>query len=131
MKLKSVTFDRVPKLPGVRAGDLSSLDCDNPPVPLRDWKIMLRGQVVYLVSPPGWTPGETRNPERDSKGPRVVYEMPRANVYLHWLTVDDLDVEALMKGGKWESEPLGWKPAVVEADKPILAQVPPGQMGDA
>lgn len=131
-KLKKITFDRAPKWPGIRAGDLTTLDCDNPPTQLCDWKIVLRGQTVYFVSPPGWTVGENRaTRQRDPKAPSVVYEAPRDGVFLEWHATGEADIEALMKGGKFESDPLGWKPLPVEADKPILAQIPPGQMGDA
>jgi hypothetical protein len=130
MKLKQVTFDRVPKLPGIRPGDLTTLDCANPGV-LKDWRIILRGQSMYLVSPVGWTHNENRGTRRDPKGPVTMYEIPRADVFLQWDVADEAEIEAVLKGGKYESEPLGFKPALVEADKPILAQIPANQVGDA
>jgi hypothetical protein len=132
-KLKTVTFDHAPKIPGIRPGDLSTIDCDNPPSTLKDWKIVLRGGSMYLISPPGWSNREeNRATKRDPKGPSVVHEIPRTGVYLQWITTGADDLDALFKnGGKYESEPLGFKPVPVEEDKPILSQIPPGQMGDA
>jgi hypothetical protein len=130
-KLKAITFDRAPKIPGIRAGDLSSFECDNPPATLRDWKIVLRGASLYFISPPGWKVGDLRPQARDAKGSIIVHEVPRDDAFLQWAAADDADVEAVLKGGKYESEPLGYKPVPVEADKPLLAQIPPGQLGDA
>lgn len=130
LKLKTVTFDRAPKLPGIRAGDLSTLDCANPGA-LEGWRIVLRGPAMFLVSPPGWTPNENRATKRDPKGPHVVHEIPRSDVYFQWTADAGEDVETVLKTGKWESEPLGFKPVAVDADKPILAQIPPSQVGDA
>lgn len=130
MKLKKITFDHVPSLPGIRAGDLSTIDCAAPGV-LKDWRIILRGPSMFLVSPPGWTLNEARNARRDPKGPVQMYEVARSNVYFQWEAADDLDIEAVLKGGKYESEPLGFKPTPIEDDKPILAQIPPSQIGDA
>lgn len=131
MKLKKIVFDRVPKLPGIRAGDLTSLDCDNPG-PLKDWRIILRGPAMYLISPAGWTHTENRGVQRNPLGPSVVYEIPRTDVFLQWEASDAIDIETVLKGGKYESEPLGAKPAlVVDAGKSILSQIPASQVGDA
>lgn len=130
-KLKAITFGTSPRIPGLRAGDLVTIECDNPPQALKDWVVILRGTSVYLVSPPGWTQHETRASKRDPKGPITTHEIPRADTYLSWAIVDEADLEALLKGGKYQTEPLGFKPVVVDADKPILEQIPPGQLGDA
>lgn len=130
MKLTQIMFDRTPKMPGVRAGDLSTLDCANPGS-LKDWRVVLRGQSVFFVSPPGWKANENRITTRDPKGPVTVYEVPRTDVFFQWEAADEADIEAVLKGGKYESEPLGFKPPVLNADKPILAQIPPSQVGDA
>jgi hypothetical protein len=130
MKLKKITFARVPALPGIRAGDLSSLDCDNPGV-LKDWRLVLRGPSVFLISPAGWGPSENRGTKRDPKGPVTMYEIPRVDVFLQWAAGDEADIEAVLKGGRYDSEPLGWKPTPVESDKPILSQIPASQLGDA
>lgn len=130
MKLVSITFDRTPRLPGLRAGDLITLDCDNPPESLKDWRLMLRGQSVYFVSPPGWTTKRPRG-QWDKNGPTVMHEVPRATMFIRWALEGAELPDDVMKLTKYESQPFGWKPVVVAADKPILGQIPNGQMGDA
>jgi hypothetical protein len=132
-KLKCITFDRCPKHPRhPRRRPVRPLDLDNPPSSLKDWKLVLRGGSMYLISPPGWTTQESRANMRNPNGPSVVHEIPRTDAFLHWITNDAADLDALFKnGGKYESQPLGWKPAPVEDDKPILSQIPPSDIGDA
>ena len=131
-KLQSITFDRTPgKIPGARAGDLTTLDLDNPPGPLKDWRIIVRGGAVFLVSPRGWKPGQTHPRERDPNGTHVVHEIPRTDVFLHWQATDDADIEAILKGGKaYESEPLGPKQVPV-AESALLPPLAPNEIGDA
>jgi hypothetical protein len=121
LRLKSLTFDKAPRIPGVRPGDMTSVDCDNPTTPLAGWQICIRPTVVYFVSPPGWAPVNASQPGiRDAKGPVEIHEVPRSNVYLSW-TGDTADVEIALKGGKYDSAPLGTKPAEPTS---ILGQLP-------
>lgn len=131
LKLTKITFENTPRIPGLRTGPLTELDCDNPPTPLKDWRILVRPQAIVLVSPPGWTTSSQRPAERDPKGPIVMHEIPRAGAYLHW-TGDEADIEAVAKAGKYDTGVLGAvKPAPIAPERSILSQVPPGQMGDA
>ncbi len=139
IKLTGVSFGVTPRVPGVRSGDLAAIDCDNPPSSLKDWRIAVRNQSVFFISPPGWLPANAGRPrDRDPQGPSVVHEVPRSEAYLQWQ----------FEGASWDAEapvldtyfkdvnkhttpPLGWKPAPIETDKPILPQIPAGQVGDA
>ncbi len=127
MKLVSISFNAIPRLPGVRPGDLVTIDCDKPKDALRGWRIAIRGQQIFLISPPGWERDQSR--ARDARGPIAVFEVPRADVALEWQANPE-ELEALYKGGKYESPPFG-PPPTIDPSKPLLAQVPPGQMGDA
>ncbi len=128
LKLTKVTFDRTPRIPGLRAGDFSELDCDNPAAKLKDWRIVIKGASLFLISPPGWSNSETRI--KDPAGPVTVHEVPRANASLHW-SGSLKDIEEMVKSNaKWETPPLGWKPAPPPGTV-VLETVPPGEMGDA
>lgn len=129
MKLTSISFGVVPRLPSLRPTDLGKIDCDKPGVALEGWRLILRGQQAFFVSPPGWGPDRSEK-RRDPKGPIVVYEIPRTEVILHWQGSPS-ELDDVLKGGKYESPPFGWQPATVATDKPILEQVPASQMGDA
>jgi hypothetical protein len=128
-KLHTITFGTIPRLPGLRPADLGKIDCDNPGTALAGWRLILRNQSAFFVSPPGWTEN-IADRRRDPKGAVTIYEMARTEVLLRWHATGE-DLEDILKGGKFESPPFGWKPAEVVADKPILAQVPVGQLGDA
>lgn len=128
MKLVSVSFKVIPRLPGMRPGDLINIQCDKPGEALRDWKISIRGQQVFFISPRGWI--RDQNMKRDPQGPVAVFEMPRGEMYFQWEANAD-ELEMLYKGGKFETPPLGWMPEPIVADKPLLAQIPSSQMGDA
>lgn len=130
MKLTKITFNQTPRIPGLRAGDVSELDCENPAGALKDWRIFLRGPSVFLVSPPGWKNNERNARERDPKGPVIIHEISRSTACLHW-SGDETEIEAVLRASKYETEPLGFKPAPVTDDKPILAQIPANQIGDA
>ncbi len=129
MRLATITFGTIPRLPGLRPADLGKVDCDKPGAALDGWRLILRGTQAYFVSPPGWTADQSEK-HRNPKGPVTIYEMARSEVLLHWVGADE-DLETVFKTGKYESPPFGWRPAPVTPDKPILAQVPPGQTGDA
>lgn len=128
MKIKSITFDRSPRIPGLRAGDLVTVECDNPGA-LVDWRIVLRGPTLFLISPPGWC--TKPRSQWDAKGPIVIAQMPLEHCSIQWFAEGEADIEAVLKGGRYDApQPLGWRPPVVE-EKSLLGQLPPGQMGDA
>lgn len=132
MKLNRITFARIPALPGIRAGDLSTLDLENPAAPLRGWRLALRGPHVFLISPPGWNARNQTTPTaRDPKGPTVVHQIPATDVFLHW-EGDAVEIESMLKGNfsKFESQPFGPPPSA-EPIKTPAAPIPPGQTGDA
>jgi hypothetical protein len=128
MKLVNITFGTTPKVPGIRAADLGTVELDKPSEALRGWRLILRGQQAFFVSPPGWL-RDLSEKRRDAKGPVTIFEMPRTELTLHWQATEG-ELENVLKGGKWESPPFGWQPAPVVTDKPILAQIPVSQMGD-
>lgn len=128
MKLASISFKVTPRLPGLRPGDLVTIDLDKPGDALVGWKLSIRGQQVFFISPPGWV--RDRAAKRDAKGPVTVFEVPRAEITFCWTGSPD-EVETILKGGKYDSELFGWQPTPVAADKPLLAQVPSSQVGDA
>lgn len=131
MKLKSITFKSVPRIPGLRAGDLSTLDIDNPGQALFGWRVSLRGPSVALISPRGWTTANATQPKmRDQNGACVVHIMPPNEAYLQWEAQPD-ELEAILKGGlKYECE-LGPKLPAIDPTKALLEQIPAGQVGDA
>jgi hypothetical protein len=130
VKLLSISFGTTPRLPSLRPTELGRIDCLKPSEALKNWRLILRGQQAFFVSPPGWVPDLSIH-RHDPNGPVTVHELPRAELLLQWQATDAKDLEDVFKSGKYESPPFGWTPAPVEADKPILAQVPAGQMGDA
>lgn len=130
MKMISISFNAVPRLPGVRPGDLITIDCARPSEALKNWRVQIRGQQVFLISPPGWVRDQNIK-ARDPKGPVTVFEISRADVAFQWEAPTPEALEAVLKGGKYESEPFGFSPAPVAPDKSILSQVPAGQVGDA
>lgn len=130
MKLNTITFKAIPKMPGMRPGDLITIDTAKPGDGLKDWRVSIRGQQVFFISPSGWVSDRSVK-QRDAKGPITVFEIPRAEVIFGWSGPSD-ELEAILKGGKYDSEPFGFVPTPVVSDRPILDQVvPPGQMGDA
>lgn len=129
MKLNTISFKAIPKMPGVRPGDLCTIETAKPVDALKDWRVSIRGQQVFFISPPGWVVDRSIR-VRDMKGPVTIFEIPRAECVFGWSCTPD-EVEAALKSGKYDSEPFGFAPTPVSADKPILEQIPAGQMGDA
>lgn len=120
LKLDKVTFLSTPAIPGIRAGDLSTVTCDNPAGALVGWRIVLQGKAMFLVSPPGWTVQTATSPHaRKKDGPVLIHEIPRDNVFLHW-TADDDGMKCVMSGKSHETPPLGPKPEPV-----VLEMIPP------
>lgn len=129
MRLTDISFGSIPRLPGLRPTDLGRINLERPGEALRGWRLFLRGTLAFFVSPPGWTPDVSQK-NRNPKGPVVIYQMDAREVILHWSASDD-ELELVLKGGKYESPAFGTiYPSPVVSDKPLLAQVPAGQMGD-
>lgn len=126
MKLLSVTFKATPRMPGVRATDLSTIDTSKPGDALRGWRLSIRGQQVFFISPPGWVRDQNNRRPRDPAGPVTVFEIPRAEACFEWSASAD-ELESFFKGGKWESPPFGPPPKPPE-EKPVVSAA---EMGDA
>jgi hypothetical protein len=128
-RIKLVTFDRAPtKLPGVRGGDLTTLDLDQPAAALFGWRVMLRGASFFMVSPPGWNHSNATSPmRRDDKGPATVLEFPRSNIFIQWEATAE-ELEACMKMTRWDGPVLGPAKPVEET---VLVPIPPNEIGDA
>lgn len=128
-KLISLTFTATPRIPGLRAGDFVTIECDNPATSLRDWRAVVRPGLVFLISPPGWAPNNASEPRRrDPKGPRAVVQLAAGDVTLMW-QAEDADLEDTYKCGKYESQPFGWKPAPTIVEEPAI--IPVNEIGDA
>lgn len=129
MKLKEITFESTPRIPGMRAGDLQTISCDTPLDALRGWHLEIKGASVFLVSPPGYKKGQPRNAETEVSGECVVVEVPRINCYLHWQG----HMKDMGKVANYVSEPFGYKPPepdAAPATGSLLAQLDPSQVGD-
>lgn len=124
MKLKEITFREAPRIPGIRPGALSSLDCANPNTALLNWRALIRGPVVYFVSPPGFRPGINAS-DFDKSGPCLIFEVPRTQCYLQWAGTP----EEIAGVQKFDTPPFGPEPEanLEEASEPktggLLAQV--------
>lgn len=94
LALKTITFKTAPRIPGVRAGDLIEINCENPPESMRDWHAVVRGGVVLLVSPPGWLMGKYSR-EATGVGARRIHEIPRNNCFL-FFEGDSEDIKAVL-----------------------------------
>lgn len=129
MKLNTITFKAIPKMPGMRPGDLTTIATAKPGDALMDWRVAIRGQQVFFISPPGWVADRSVR-VRDAKGPVTIFELARSECVFGWSCTPD-EIEATLKSGKYDSEPFGFQPTPVVSDKPILEQIPAGQMGDA
>ncbi len=130
LKLDSITFDHAPRIPGVRAGDMIQIICEQPTGPLVGWRVILRGNSVFFASPKGWRPGVQPH-DFAPDGPQLMHEVPRAHVFMHW-SGDAADIDAVITKGKFETPPFGQPVAVrpVVEGKGILAQLDPSQLGD-
>jgi hypothetical protein len=126
MKLRSITFKAVPRMPGIRADVLTTIECEKPHEALNGWTVQIRGQQVFFVSPPGWSRETVRNRQRDPNGPVTIFEVPRGEALFEWIGTS-AELDAFFKGGKFESEPFGAKPAPVVPAAPV----PAGEQGDA
>lgn len=83
LTLKSITFKSAPRIPGIRPGDCTEMNCENPPESLKDWHVVIKGATVMLISPPGWRSGSYTR-ESGGKGPRRFHEIPRNNCFLYF-----------------------------------------------
>lgn len=127
MKLATISFMAIPRMPGVRPGDLCTIDTDKPGDALRGWRLSIRGQQVFFISPPGWLRDQSVK-IRDVKGPVTIFEVPRAEVTFQWTGTAD-EVEAILKSGRYDTEAFGG-PLPIVPDRPLLEQVPAHQRGD-
>jgi hypothetical protein len=130
VRLAGFTLDRAPgRLPGIRAGDLTSVDLENPPQVLFGWNFIVSGNALFMVSPPGWHPSNATLPNnRDAKGPTMVYEIPRDTVFFHWKG-STKELETVLKGERFETGAIG--PKKEDMPAPLLAKIPANQIGDA
>lgn len=130
MKLVSITFQNAPRIPGIRPGDMSTINCDRPDGAMRGWRVAIRGGTIFFISPRGWVNGQSFM-QWDQKKPRIIHEVPRSECYLQW-SGDESEVEPVLKN-KYDSEVFG-EPYVnpeIEKPTPLLSQLDPSQMGDA
>lgn len=130
MKLISIAFGTTPRLPGLRPADTGAINCDAPGA-MRGWRLAIRGNHVYFLSPKGWQ--RSADAKRDPNGPVTVFgPFAVGDLYFEWQCADDVQLKKLLDGKlTWESPDFGWVPTPVVPGQPILAQVPPGQIGDA
>jgi hypothetical protein len=132
MKLVSITWRNTPRVANLRQGDTVRITCDTPGSALEGWRVVIRGPHFHFISPPGWARDQSVK-TRDPQAPRVVFGPVSMNdASFEWLAESDADVSTLLKGKiEFESPPFGWKPAPIVSDRPILDQLPAGQLGDA
>lgn len=134
MKLVSLTWGTTPRLPGLRPTDTGKIQLDNPGDALRNWKLLIKGKELYFISPEGWSRDHSSRTSSHVPGaPTTVFgPMPLTEVYLEWNVDNEAELAALTAGKlTYESPPFGWKPVAVDPEKPMLDQIPAGQMGDA
>ena len=133
IKLVSITFTNTPRLPGLRAGDMSTIQCERPDGSMRGWRVAIRGASVFFISPAGFVPGVSPMAWDKNKTP-IVHEIPRSSCYFQWAGPQgSADFDAIVKN-KYDSEPFGEPfeaPPEPEAPKGFLSQLDPSQMGDA
>ncbi len=128
IKLQSITFENAPKLPGLRPGEMTTLKLEEPNDNLVGWRAILRGSVLFLVSPAGYKIGGKAS-ERDASGPCTIHEVPRSNCYFTWVGAVD-DLAGMLKG--FESPPFGRPTPVVHVspeDGGATAITPVGPQG--
>ena len=111
MKLLSIKLPDLPIL-----GSQSHFYCDKPNAPLKGWSVHVRGPVVFLVSPPGWMPGEP-SARFDPKGPRRMVG-PLRDCVLFW---EGGDVDAAQK---YDGEPMGMPVEVLSDEEMERATAP-------
>ncbi len=129
IKLVSITFENAPRVPGVRPGDMSTIQCENPNQTLVGWRAVIRGAMLFLVSPKGWKPG-SKTHEWDASEPAVIHEIPRTHCFMHW-EGELADIDAVLAKGKFETPAFGPVTPVIAPGKSLLAQLDPSQIGDA
>jgi hypothetical protein len=127
MKLRAITFKAIPRMPGIRADALATIECEKPHEALNGWTVQIRGQQVFFVSPPGWNRETSKNRQRDPNGPVTIFEVPRGEVLFEWVGTSS-ELDAFFRGGKFESEPFGPKPLPPAVS---AAPIPAGEQGDA
>lgn len=128
MKLMAITFDRAPRIPGVRPGDLSTVDCSNPTAALKGWRFLLRGPSVFFVSPPGWMTGRPPH-DWNPKGDCSVHQVPMADCFLHW-SGDPAEIDTVLTKGKFDSPAFGSELPVQEPPVSLLSKLDKKDIGD-
>lgn len=80
----------------------SYYDLTTPNHALAEWRIVVQGSQLLLVSPPGWAPGfGAKQPTKD--GPCTIVQIPRVRCDLYWSGTAE-DVGQLDKG-QWPAAP--------------------------
>jgi hypothetical protein len=116
MKLLSFTAPHLPVL-----GSLSNVQCASPPSNLKGWRVSIRGAALFLLSPPGWSPG-AQFVTFDPSGPRRTFgPLPMAQCICHW---DGDNIEAC---AKYDGEPMGVPAAVLSDEELERATAPKGK----
>lgn len=127
--LVTITFTEAPRLPGVRAGDMTSIECDKPHESLKHWRIAVRGASVFFISPPGWKQGK-KSHEWDANGRSTIHEVPRTLCVFQWHGSPDA-IETLIKG-KYDSPMFGGPIPVVDKSAPAVEpELDSKDLGDA
>lgn len=129
LKLLKVTFDKTPaRIGSLRGGDMSQISADKSS-PMDGWRVSIRGNVVFLISPKGWVHGQPAN-RWDPEGTAQTHEFPRTHCFFHW-EGSDTELAEFAKHGKFDSPPFGPPPPPVTVEPPgILGNLDPAQMGD-
>lgn len=83
-------------------GNIGEVDWLKPSDRWGGWVVRLRGPLVYLVSPRGWTTG-IKPHLFNAKGPRLVLQFPVSAVRIVFDAAEDLDTD---KMGKYDSAPV-------------------------
>ncbi len=107
-RLVSVQFKVQVPLLGIRDMDRCGVDEENA---LKGWTISVRGAAVFLVSPPGWV---RRGLPLTVAKEQHVFELPRADVKLHWAS-DDAQTAIDKQVQRYDSPEFGLKPSEEKA----------------
>lgn len=103
-KLKTITFDKLPGLPGLRPSSFSTIHVGQHE--FADFEIHLNAGAIVIVKP-----------AVDGK-PRQAYEIPRSNAFLLW-DLEDGDEAAARRDFTYVPAP---KPARIEPTHTVAAQ---------
>lgn len=104
-KLLSFTLKSSPNL--IKLGVIGTVDVSggkdevqpdfvNPGI-MRGWRLLLRGPIAYLVSPPGWAREKQHPHEWDAKGPCIVHRLSSEDVIVRWSVSGEFDPDKLVR----------------------------------